>query len=106
MEVNPLDENAQRVLDEHPFAIRERRVNAKTRHFWVECPCGYQSSPGRSRRFAMSGAYGHLKRVALMLERGEVPADIRVSRDGSQTPVVDHSRGIGTPPSPGRSAAG
>ncbi len=77
MAVDVLDQLTRRVLAEHPFDIKSRKINGSTTHYWVECPCGYRTEPGPSRRRHAGAALGHLKRVYRMLERGELPVDIR-----------------------------
>lgn len=57
----------------HTVTSKSRRYG-KTTHYWVVCSCGYESSPGRSSRFAVSAGIGHVRRVADRLrEAGRLP---------------------------------
>ncbi len=47
----------------HRVVMRERRYG-KTSHYWCECSCGYESGHGKSYRFAISSAVGHIGRIA------------------------------------------
>jgi hypothetical protein len=48
----------------HELESHRRQVNGTTWHHWVTCSCGYESSPGKSKRFAVSAGIGHIRRVA------------------------------------------
>lgn len=51
----------------HKVELGTRRYGPKTVRYWVTCRCGYESSPGRSFRFAVSAGVGHLARMAEQL---------------------------------------
>lgn len=82
MNVNRFE--AARELLGHDIQVREIRVNGTTRHWWVECDCGYRTEPGPSWKFHTSAAIGHAKRVAdrLRAENAGVSLPAAVSDAG------------------------
>lgn len=67
----------------HRLDSKSRRYGSTTHH-WVVCSCGYESSPGKSARFAISAGIGHVRRVADQLRRAgelelpDTPGDVDV----------------------------
>ena len=53
----------------HRLELRERAYGA-TRLYWIDCSCGYESKPGRSRKFALNAGIGHVQRVGERVSRG------------------------------------
>lgn len=74
VDVNRL-EAAEAILRDHRLTPRRVKINETTWHHWTTCSCGYESSPGRSKKFAVSSGIGHIQRVAdrLMAENGVSP---------------------------------
>jgi len=67
------------------------RRYGKTTHHWVVCSCGYESSPGKSMRFAISAGIGHISRVADAL-RAAGELDLPDTPDGLPVPQTVRRR--------------
>lgn len=85
-------EAAERMLG-HKITSKSRKHGTVTHH-WVECSCGYASSPGKSARFAIGSGLGHVRRVAERLRgeglvsSGEIETRLRrVTAGGNVEPV-------------------
>jgi hypothetical protein len=70
----------------HDVTVRERSYG-RVKHHWVDCSCGYESSPGRSQVFAVAAGAGHLDRVR--------------KRAGEMAPPDPSRRGVSLPGSVG-----
>lgn len=55
----------------HRVAPKNGRNGNGVRIYWVECSCGYASSPGKSFKFAMNSGVGHLQRISERLSPPE-----------------------------------
>jgi hypothetical protein len=69
----------------HEVTSHRRQVNGTTWHHWTTCSCGYESSPGKSKRFAISAGLGHIQRVAKQafrdgLDKGSVAPPAAAAR--------------------------